>query len=565
MLVVTTRLVLIACLGQTPTSGAPSAATSEGASPGARVPESADASKLVEELGAPRFQDRTAAREALRKLGGAALVALRTALKSRDPEVRASAARLIDEVERDELVNPSRVALDFEDRPLGEIMTELGRRLGMSMHPVQPDDPRWTTTRATLTSPTRTSYWQMVDRLAAEQGVQVGGLNFGMPAGGSQVPIWIGPPFPPAKFKVDTGPVRVRVDSFQVQKELHLNGAAPPFRPGPPPIMIQPRVGAGGARPGVRVEPRPAAPPPAPAPDHAGKPAVKPAPNPADAKPAANGAPVVKAQRAPPRFPAQGMIGRPFGGGFAPGGVMGGFPAGNTRPSSDGQGVIRERFTMQLHVMCEPRMSMTQTGPVKILKAIDDLGHSILDPDLAAGMSAIYPMNTWANAMPFLSYTVNFTSPSAGSRSLRVLSGKVPLALWSRLPKPLEFGLAGSEGKTFRNERTGLKVEAVKELNQASRRVYQCVLVPGTVVAGEADASASGNVASGANMINQRVEVFDASGKPLSAFVSPNDATGEHFSVNVMTPEISAVKLRLYELRTATFEAGFEFRDVPIP
>jgi RNA polymerase sigma factor (sigma-70 family) len=61
------------------------------------------AAKLVEQLGAPDFADREAAAKKLRELGLKAEPALRAALKSEDPEVRARAAKVLNEIRKDQL------------------------------------------------------------------------------------------------------------------------------------------------------------------------------------------------------------------------------------------------------------------------------------------------------------------------------------------------------------------------------------------------------------------------------------------------------------------------------
>src|SRR5262245_34265288 len=62
--------------------------------------ETADAERLVDQLGSSRFAEREAAFKALDALGAAALPALRNAAKSKDAEVRQRAGELLARLER---------------------------------------------------------------------------------------------------------------------------------------------------------------------------------------------------------------------------------------------------------------------------------------------------------------------------------------------------------------------------------------------------------------------------------------------------------------------------------
>src|SRR4051812_47892529 len=86
---------------------------------------------LIARLGSPRYADREAATAALRRLGPAALPALRSARSARDAEVRARAAALLERVESELMVRPTLVRLDYRDRPLAEVVKDLGRQTGI--------------------------------------------------------------------------------------------------------------------------------------------------------------------------------------------------------------------------------------------------------------------------------------------------------------------------------------------------------------------------------------------------------------------------------------------------
>jgi len=105
-----------------------------------------DPAGLVHRLGAPKYADREAASRDLEKLGADALPALKAARVSRDAEIRSRAEVLLERIESDLLVRPSLIALDFHDRPVSEIVREIGARghVALSLQPsaTSPGDRR---------------------------------------------------------------------------------------------------------------------------------------------------------------------------------------------------------------------------------------------------------------------------------------------------------------------------------------------------------------------------------------------------------------------------------------
>src|SRR4051794_21147171 len=82
-----------------------------------------DPSELVDRLGSNRPADRAEASAALEKLGDAAVPALRAArFGSTDLVLRARAAAVLDAIEGRRLTRATMVRLDFEDRPVPEVL-----------------------------------------------------------------------------------------------------------------------------------------------------------------------------------------------------------------------------------------------------------------------------------------------------------------------------------------------------------------------------------------------------------------------------------------------------------
>ena len=81
----------------------------------------------------------------------------------------------------DELVTPTMVDLDFQDRPMYEVLQVLSVRTGcpLRIYELQKD---WLDTRITIHEPAPLPFWQAVDRLCAVGGFQtnlgMGGVSF---------------------------------------------------------------------------------------------------------------------------------------------------------------------------------------------------------------------------------------------------------------------------------------------------------------------------------------------------------------------------------------------------
>ena len=131
------------------------------------------AAELVGRLGAPRFEDREAAAKALRAIGYEALPTLRAAVHAKDAEVRARATRLLDEVRSDWLTTPTRLSLDFQDRPAADIARAIDGRNGVRLTMLPPFRRTGAAPgpgRITLRSNGPMTFWEAIDRLCEAAG-----------------------------------------------------------------------------------------------------------------------------------------------------------------------------------------------------------------------------------------------------------------------------------------------------------------------------------------------------------------------------------------------------------
>ena len=187
--------------------------------------------ELVAKLGSPRFAEREAAAESLRRLGHLALPALRKARSEQDLEIRTRAANLRDEIEAISLLKPTMVRLDFHDRPLSEVVEGIGRQAGVSLassdEPLKHRKPQdqgrssWPDRRITLEAADPLPFWEAIDRLC-----RAGGLRrlypqhpYGLEEPFDRLTLAPGEASPP---RSDTGPFRVELLRICRERDLDL-------------------------------------------------------------------------------------------------------------------------------------------------------------------------------------------------------------------------------------------------------------------------------------------------------------------------------------------------------
>jgi hypothetical protein len=188
---------------------------------------SRDAAALVEKLGSATYTEREASSKSLETLGSKVSPALRSASKSKDPEVRKRARALINKIDGNLLIQESSVRLDFKDATLDEIFKSLSKQVGFEIGPVQPS-PRFEARRITLSEPQPVPFWKAIDQLC-----EVGQLTCeyqGMPLrgqGGSQPRLVLSDqPAPSTQPGFNHGPFRLNVVSLLYQNQLSFSAPA---------------------------------------------------------------------------------------------------------------------------------------------------------------------------------------------------------------------------------------------------------------------------------------------------------------------------------------------------
>ena len=121
--------------------------------------------KLVAQLATAPDAERKALAARIEALGRKALPALVEAKRSDDPELRRRAAALLEKLEAGLLIRPSVVTLDFQERPLTDVVASIAARSGIALALEPPNDPAWGTVRVTLKEAQPLPFWEALERI----------------------------------------------------------------------------------------------------------------------------------------------------------------------------------------------------------------------------------------------------------------------------------------------------------------------------------------------------------------------------------------------------------------
>jgi hypothetical protein len=423
-----------------------------------------DPTALVAQLGSPRFAEREAAASALEKLGREALPALHGALEAKDPEVKTRAEVLSVKIERDLMIRPTAVTLDFRDRPLDEVVRSIADRTGIAVA-LQPENPVfWQGRRISLREPQPVSFWTAIDKLCG-----AAQLNYSpmMPLGtnGRRLVLQAGPGSGAIGPTVESGPFRVTLLHFEHLRSL-------------------------------------------------------------------------------------------------------GFTAPQAKPTP----TVNVQFSCTMLVVAEPRLIVSQNGPVKLLEAVDDRDQSLMPPPAPASpiqRFSGYSGYSYGSNPSSLQLQVQLKLPETPGQAIRSLRGSIPLTISAPRPDPLVIPLAGAAGKTFRAGDATLTFHEIKD-DPVVRRTTVDLTVRTEGRADDAVPGAPDVFSRPSELVQNRIEVLDAQGKVLQAIAARSHSTGDETRLTLMLlPGIGGggapTHVRYFDLARATTEATFEFADVPIP
>jgi hypothetical protein len=465
-----TMLIVLAMAGQGPSAGA----------------KLAGAEEWISRLGASRYAEREAAAAQLEKLGRLALPALVARREHRDLEVRSRVNALIAKIEGSLLLQPTPVVLDYDDRPLAEVVAAIARRsdLPLALAPGAPADRR-ITLRALKPEP----FWSAIDRLADAADL---GYNLTAPSvgAGREHPLTLAPGVarPPGPSS-DHGPFRVNLISLHYQRDLSFTSVAGP-----------------------------------------------------------------------------GMQGRPLAG------PINGMPMTTVTTTADGR-AIAEAFTVRLQAAAEPRLTLQQTGALKLMAAVDDLGQSLALPAPSGPANGTMVVQHFAWSAPgAIQLQVPLRRPESPGRVIRLFRGTIPVSVATRRPEPLVVALDGAPGKTFHNDDATVVIHALGPMNPAAGAASPynldlSITARPSQQPAPPEAPDFGPFSPRPDLGPLQIELADASGHPLTWYVSANQPNGAEARLTLTTTGGVGPPgtLRYHGTVRAAADIPFEFREVPMP
>lgn len=244
-------------------------------------------------------------------------------------------------------------------------------------------------------------------------------------------------------------------------------------------------------------------------------------------------------------------------------------PNPQPNPSDAGRPVynISEEFYAQIQLAAEPRLSVSQNGPLKLVEAVDDRGQSLLIE--ANNKSTVQRHSAYfgLTAGPTLHLQAPLRRPEQPGQEIKRLRGVVPVVVATRKGDPLVIPMNGSTGKSFHNDEATLEVQEVRVNPNTNQTSIQISVRPHRSSAGEADLlAAMPTVMIRRNETQQQqIEVRDAQGKPIPWYLS-NDAEGSRMTLTLTSHDQGApAEIRYYAMVRAATDVSFEFTEVPLP
>ena len=223
---------------------------------------------------------------------------------------------------------------------------------------------------------------------------------------------------------------------------------------------------------------------------------------------------------------------------------------------------------LQLLMAAEPRLAITQDGPVRLDEAVDDRGHSLIPPRVTASLShssGYFGMNP----TPSVRLRVDLARPDDAGRRIVRLKGVIPLMVATRKPGPLVVSLSIPTGRVHRNEDVALVVREVRDPRGDQPAVIELILDAAQGPSRPTLDDDRDLIPSRTDVPHQQLEVLDARGNSLAWFPSATTYAGNETRLTLTIPSSGSTAvpatIRYHGIIRASTEVAFEFRDVPMP
>lgn len=239
-------------------------------------------------------------------------------------------------------------------------------------------------------------------------------------------------------------------------------------------------------------------------------------------------------------------------------------------PGAIPEPTVIDQFQFSIQVLAEPRLLLSQSGPLQVLQATDDRGRSLAPSDANLNILPGNPYFGMTTPMNGLQIAASLTSPAPGTQTLRVLRGIVPVSVATPTPDPLVVPLLDAPGKTYQAEGIELSIDAVQFDPNVQRRTIDLTLKTDRPGLPDDDDPFSLSNARSPYTIQTRFDVVDAQGRPYRLVPSRSEVTDPQtirltLALMPLGDLGEPVEIRYYDLVTTRTEIQFEFRDVPVP
>jgi hypothetical protein len=254
--------------------------------------------------------------------------------------------------------------------------------------------------------------------------------------------------------------------------------------------------------------------------------------------------------------------------------AIGGEVADTSGSTSKPVPILNVQFNFQLQVVAEPHLSMTQSGHVQLLEAVDDVGNSLAQAANEAHahrlISSRVTRHIGGMSGQQLQLVVPLKRPEAPGKTIKVLKGVVPLLVASRRPGPLVVPIADAAGKTFENSEMQVVIHGIRKNPTQTQTTIELTIRPlgdaAPIFEAEPNASRDSFLPQ-SDVPQQHIDVLDAQGRVLPWYQTSNDPDSSRMAMtlNQFGAGIEPKEIRFYSLTKAVTSVPFEFRDLPLP
>jgi hypothetical protein len=217
--------------------------------------------------------------------------------------------------------------------------------------------------------------------------------------------------------------------------------------------------------------------------------------------------------------------------------------------------------------VAEPRLFISQNGPLQVVEAVDNRGNSLIAP--AAGGPVVHRFSGYFGVMSGSEVQLHtpLHRPSAPGETIKKFRGVIPLSVSSRGPDPLIVTLDQGMGKRFANADVEVTVHGIRPLPNARQTVLELAVKsnerPGPAEPADSDAFDIYR----ADTPRQQLEIVDSRGQLVSWSPLGADSDTSRLTLGFMNlpANVSLKELRYYTLTRTAVNLPFEFADIPMP